>query len=993
MGDGLSHNKVNCVLQDQKGFLWFGTEDGLNRYDGRFFTVFRNDPGNTASLSGNIINDLYEDKDGVIWIATKDGGITRYDHRLHQSQQFRQFRHSEHRPESIPENDIRKIVEDRQGYLWLASSRSFVVRFNKRTEQFDTPVKEGAMSILTLSIDKDTLWAGRAGYGLLKINTRNFAYTEDKQYNNLYARLPHVSVSAIFKDSNDNTWCGSWDKDLYCYTGSGQTQRFYTKGSDGSAFPQDKVLSFAEDAERRIWMACENSGLSLFDTKHQTFQNYRNDPYDEGSLIDDHANAVYIDRSGIVWIGTNNGLSVYNPLFQPFKKYYPAGQAADLRIYDFYTDKARNLWIGTSKGIYIKRPGSAQYEHRQVSYKGQPLSVTKFFIDEDSTWYLGTDYSLFKYDPHHNQLSLLPNTEKDPVMRQLINSRIVSIVRDTIDAHPVLLVSPYGHYLTYYDLQSRQWTSRTDPVKNIIRHHNIRDHLIQRLYRDSAGVWLATSSFGLGYWDPVKDSAIHYLNNDPEVRSSISSNYVYDILRDKGNKLWISTYGGGLNHYDKSTRQFAHIPYSSNLTEGLQTDANGIVWMICNGHIHKYDPATSIYSCYDLPSLQKTKGLRGYIYKDSEGKLYASGENYYISFQPNRVKLVNMAPPVYLTDFRIFNQSFADLLTQKSIRLNYTQNYFSLSFSAPDFSGDNIQYAYMLKGFDKHWVDAGKFNVATYSNLPGGKYQFLVQARNWKGTFNGPYSSIEIVVVPPFWLRWWFYVLLCIVSFLIGYGIYRYQVSIREKQLAIRNGIARDLHDQVGSTLGSIAVYSEVAKRFLDQQKPERLTEVLDNITESANEMITEMGDIVWALNPRNDHFRSIVQRVETYGQSLCKAREIIFSSDCAANLLDLNLGMKERKNLFLIIKEAIHNAVKYAQCRSLSVNMSYLNHLVKVEVTDDGIGFDTALMEKRPQDTLRGNGLPNMQFRARELNGSVTIDSAPGKGTRVILAFREMIL
>jgi ligand-binding sensor domain-containing protein/two-component sensor histidine kinase len=864
-----------------------------------------------------------------------------------------------------------------------------VLRFNKHTEKFDVPVKEGAMSILTLALDnKDTLWVGRAGYGLLKINTRDLSYKENKQYGNLYARLPHVSVTAIFQDKGHNIWCGSWDKDLYCYAGPQRLQTGYTNGADGTAFPRDKVLSFAEDAEKRIWMAGENTGVTVYDTKRQVFHNYRNDPFREGSLTDDHANVVYIDRSGIVWIGTNNGISVYNPLFQPFKRYFPAGPEKDLKIYDFYVDNGRRLWIGTSEGIYIKHPGKEQYEYRKVTYQGHKLAVTKFFIDQDSTFYLGTDYTLFRYNARNNEVTALPNTEKDPVMRQLINSRIVSVVRDTIDDHPVLLVSPYGHYLTYYDLEAQHWISRTDPVKNIIKNYNIKDHLIQRIYRDSGGVWIATSSFGLGYWNKIGHKAIRYLNNDPEVKGSISNNNVYDIMRDSANNLWISTYGGGLNHYNKTTGKFSHIDYSSNLTEGMQTDKHGTVWMICNGHVHKYDPGSAIYSCYDLPSLQKTNGLRGYIYKDKDNNLYASGENYYITFQPDMVKLVDYAPVVYLTDFKIFNQSFPHLLSKKTIYLDHTENYFSLSFSAPDFSGDNIQYAYMLKGFDKHWVDAGKFNIATYSNLPGGKYEFQVQARNWKGGFNGPYQTIEIVVIPPFWMRWWFYVLLCIVSFLIGYGIYRYQISIREKHLAIRNGIARDLHDQVGSTLGSIAVYSEVAKIFMDQQRSDRLTEVLDNITESANEMINEMGDIVWALNPKNDHFSSIVQRIETYAQPICKAKDINFSSSCAPNLLPLNLGMKERKNLFLIIKEAIHNSVKYAQCKNITVEMLFLNQQVRVKISDDGVGFDTTLVEKRQHDTLRGNGLPNMQFRARELGGDVQINSQPGKGTSIIMTF-----
>lgn len=935
------------MLQDNRGFMWIGTEDGLDRYDGRFFIVFRNNTNDTSHISGNIITDLHEDKHGILWIATQDGGITRYDCHLPQQKQFRQFKYEPERPRGIPENNIRKIAEDAFGNLWLASSRNYVIRLNTRTGVFDIPVQVGTKSILDLSINGDTLWVAREGQGMMKIDTRTLGYKE----------LTQPAINTLFKDEHNNMWCASHDKALYCYYGVNKNVVPYNLS------PVDRIKSFTE-AGNKLWMADEQAGVTMFDKWSGSFVNYRNDPYRDGSLADDHTNAVYADRSGTIWIGTDNGLSIYNPLFYPFKKYY---LGKDVNIYDFYKDEA-GLWIGTSDGIFLKRPGQKNYEHRRLVYNGHTLAVSKFYRDVDSTFYIGTDYSLFKYDMVRDQLTPLPNTDT-----KLNGARIVSVVRDTINGHPALVTSVYGHNLSYYDLVDQSWTA-----------YDIKDHILPKFYKDSRGLWIGTSSFGLARWQPEGKGKVMYYLNEPGNKWSISNNYVYDIEGD-GHRLWISTYGGGLNSYDEVTGKFSHVPYSSNLTEGMRLDNKGSLWMICNGHIHKYEPNAAVYSCYDLPSLQRIKGLSGYIYKDDEGNMYAAGDNYYVMFNPEVIRKVDYAPQVYLTDFKIFEASYAEMLLRRTIHLDYTQNYFSFAFSAPDYSGDNIQYAYKLEGFDKDWKDGGKFNTATYSNLPGGTYHFKVQARNWKGNFSGPYKTIEIVITPPFWYQWWFYLFLMMLGILIAYGVAAYRMSEDRKHARIRNGIARDLHDQIGSTLSSIAVYAEVARIYhKEQQDGEHLTKILGSITDSANEMTNEMGDIVWALNPKNDHYSSIVKRVETYARPLCAARGINFTFNCDPELMTTNLGMKERKDLFLIIKEAVNNAIKYADCKNLHIRMRKFQSQIMVEVMDDGNGFDAAVLEQQE----KGNGLHNMKHRANELNGKVKFDSEPGKGSNIVLTF-----
>jgi ligand-binding sensor domain-containing protein/anti-sigma regulatory factor (Ser/Thr protein kinase) len=988
--NGLSHNKVNAILKDKRGFLWFGTEDGLTRYDGKYYTIYKSEPNTKNVISGNIIRDLYEDKEGVIWIATSDGGLTKYNYRLAETKQFKQYKHDAHNPGSIPENGINKIAEDRYGNLWLATSGSYVVRFNKSTGRFDTPVKSGTSGILTLQMtSQDTLLVGKAGGGLMKINTKTLEFKADKRYTDLYAKLPHASISSLYEDKDHELWYGSWDNILYKSLIDGRSEMAFLPSPGVENATVDNVVSFAEDSQRQIWMAGKSTGVTVYNKKTHKFVNYRHNALVAGSIGDDQVNKIYIDRQKIVWIGTNNGVSMLDPLFSPFVQHFLPKTIESLVIYDFYKDNKQRLWIGTNDGIFIQSGEDKSYEHRKVFFQGQSLTITKFFLDQDGTFYLGTDYSLFIYNEKKNTVTLLPNTLKDPVMKKLISSRIVSIVRDTIDRHPVLLVSPYGHYLTYYDLFEKRWVSRRDSVKNIIKQFNLKDNLIRKIYKDISGhSWLATGKLGLGDWQRQHTMEVQYHSYDLSNSTTISNNDVYDIQQDKKGNYWVSTYGGGLNYYDHSTRKFSHVTESSNLTEGLQSDEKGNVWMICNGHFHKYDPSLKSYSCYDLPTLQASDGIKGYVYKDSQNNLYAGGKNYYVTFNPGAVAQINNEPMIFFTDFKIFDISFNQLLSEKVIKLNHNQNYFSIEFSAPEFTGDNIQYDYKLLGVDDNWISAGKKNFASYSNLRGGVYKFMVRASNWKGSHVDKFTSITILITPPFWLRWWFYTAIIIVVCSLIYAFYRYRISELDRRHNIRNQIAQDLHDNIGSTLSSISIYSEVAKIYQQQEKNGQLETVLTTIGDTATEMISEMGDTVWAINPKNDHFGSIVQRVNSYIKPLCAAKSIKFICEVDEKLSNLSLSMAVRKNLFLFLKEVLNNAIKHSGCETLKVS-GWLEHsLFILKIEDDGIGFypETSLAEQT--ESLSGNGLSNLKNRARELMGVLTIESSPGKGCLVKLAF-----
>ncbi len=951
---GLSHNKVNCILQDKRGFIWLGTEDGLNRYDGKYYSVFNNIPGDTTCISGNIITDLREDSDGILWIATADGGLTQYNYRLSADRQFRQFKHRDRDSRSIPDNYIGKIIPDEEGYLWLTTGSHSLIRYNKRTGLFDSPIKDGPRNITSTCLDnKGILWVSTAGEGLLKVNTHTLQHTFD--------RSPAMeSMTGVFEDSRKNIWYGQPNRMLHCLDQATGRDMLFRNAAGKKNIPEDEIVNFAEDRSNHLWMGGQYSGVYVYDKTSGQFAHFWQDPLAEGSIGDNHVNCIYIDRSGIVWIGTNRGVSFYNPLFGPFvQTFLPAGKN-DIELFDFYKeDEDECLWIATSDGIFIQRAGSPGFEHRRLIYKGASLAVTKFFRDVDGTFYVGTDYMLFVYDRRNNRLSPLPGINA-AWAGQPGYSRIFGIKRDTLRGRPVLAVASKGRPVFYYDLTEKKW-EQGPPLQADKRWANGE------------------------VWDLLTGGDLKGLQ---VVRKSIPGEMLYDVQKDKEGNLWISTYGNGLNFYDAKAKTFSHIRMSSNLTEGIQPDGKGNIWMICNGHLHKYDPSTQTYSCYDLPNASRN-GIRGYMYRDSQDNMYAAGMNYYITFRPQAVAAIDMQPTVWLTDFKINNHSSAELLENKIIRLRHRQNFFSIEFSAPEFSGNNLEYSYQLQGADKEWIESNKRNYASYSDLQPGEYVFKVKATNWRGCETDKITSIRILITPPFWQSWWFYLLSLLLVTGIFYAIYRYRIREYLKRQSIRNRIALDLHDNIGATLSSISIYSQVARVYQDQQEGEQLRKVLDRIDKTAGEAIDEMSDMVWAINPRNDDMFSIVARMKTYAAPLCAAKSISFDFSSDERIDKLNLEMIQRKNLYFIYKEVVNNALKYSGCTKVEVLLILENFIFRLVVRDNGKGFDVNALRDVKFRTLSGNGLYNMERRATEIKAALTIDSRPGEGTVVELGFR----
>lgn len=979
----MSNNKVNCILQDSRGFTWIGTDDGLNWYDGQRFVIYRHLPGETSSLGGNIVSGLVEAPGYVFWIATQDGGLTRFDPKAAPALRFRHFRHRPADPSSIPVNIINGLLLDEQGFLWLATSGAGLVRMDTRNNRFlkIEPASQKTCSSVCLGND-GLIWTGRQGGSYQKVNSKTLEIITDQRYTNPYAKRPHVTVTAIYRDSRKDIWFGSWDHAIYRY--------IEAKDEEQVVEQNDEATAFLEDSKGKMWVGTKASGLLLLDPGTGETWSHPHSAAREGTVVSNKINCLYKDAKKNIWVGTDRGISLYQPGREYFsQEFLPSlpGAYKPIQVNDFIKMSETELWIASSVGIFISQ--GTYFRHLPITVNGNPVAISKFYKAHDGSFYFGSDYSLFRIDPKSFRYSMLPNTEKDQVMGRIIASRVVSVEEDSIEGHPALLVSPFGHYITYYDLVRQEWVSRGDSIRRIVDSFHIADNLVHKIMKDQAGnLWLATVKNGLGSWQKNKNH-FHYFVNDPFDTRSISNNHVNDVEATTKGELWVSTFGGGLNRMDLSTNTFSHIPNSSNLLEGISVDHRGRIWMIGNGDLHRYDTVAKSFESFSLPDLEKSGGIRGDLYSDPSGLLYAGGTNFFIRFHPDSVKREKDLPQVRITDFYVFDSSYADKLDpEKSLRLNHRENYFTINFSAPWYRG-KVFYQYMLEGVDPKWVDAEQTNSAPYTNIAGGKYKFKVRATTTPGIWPSAATVLPLEIIPPYWETGWFLALVTLLAGLVIYAAYRYRINELLKRQAIRNRIAQDLHDNMGSTLSSISVYSQVARIYKEQQKDLELSDTLDRISVTSGEMISEMNDIVWAINPRNDNMEKIVQRMESFAKPLMKVAGIRFSFEFDPSLMNLSLDMEKRKNFYLIFKEAVNNAMKYSGAEQVSVKITQLPDKLQLQIIDNGRGFDPAALSDGHQHSLSGNGVHNMKQRAAEMGGDLKIESYAGKGTSIRLQFR----
>lgn len=775
--DGLSQNSIFFVFQDSQGFLWVGTQDGLNRYDGYEFRVFKHDPDDTGSISINSVLCAAEDKDGAIWFGTWDGGLNRYNP---VNQSFTRYRHDTNNPNSLTHDLVTDLLVDSSGQLWVATSGGGLDRYDPQRDGFvhhrhnpqdSTSLSGDDLSVL-LEDPSGHLWIGTGGFGKAGSGLNRFdpqtgqvtRFSSSLKVNSLSSD----SISALALDPEGKLWVGTGG---YGLTGlglnhfdpqTGHATRYMNQPENSLSLSSNDISSLFLDPTGVLWISTWGGGLERMDTLNPgVFIHSRHDAFNPQSLSSDILWSIAQDQTGIFWIGTvNGGLNKLNPQLQRFRLYrnlpHDDSSIGFNAIGPIEEDPSGKIWVGTlGGGLDLFDPQTGSFQHYRVDLQEfasqQYNTYLDLLIDRQGDLWIATLYGIATFNPQTQAFTRYQNDTQNPV--SLVNDNVAGLLEDP-DGR--LWVATLGG-LDWYDREIGQFSHVSIPGSPAF----------VSLYLDSQGdLWAGTWGSGLFhlYLDTLDGDQVEYEHfvHDADEDTSLSDDSIWTIHEDRDGILWFGTQVG-VNRYDPSTGSFSHLTVKEGLPDNtvlcMLADDQGYIWVSTNHGLSRLDPATNtMHNYYASDGLQSNEFVSNACNRTRSGDLYFGGVNGLTAFNPAEIVENALPPPVSLTMLRVFNDPYpADLTGKRTINLSYQQNFIAFEFVALDYHAPlKNQYAYRLEGFDKDWVQAGTRRYASYTNLEGGEYVFRVKAANNDGVWNENGVAISLHITPPWWQNGWF---------------------------------------------------------------------------------------------------------------------------------------------------------------------------------------------------------------------------------------------
>jgi ligand-binding sensor domain-containing protein/serine phosphatase RsbU (regulator of sigma subunit) len=785
LAQGLSQSIIEGAIQDRVGFLWFATEDGLNRYDGYRFAVLRNDADDPNSLSYNDLKCVVETRDGALWIGTFEGGLNRYDPR---TGRFTRFRHDPGNPSSLAADSVRAILEDREGNLWIGTQGGGLDRLDRSSGRFEhhrpDPADPTALAdgdIRVLHEDRaGTLWIGTAGGGLARWDPGRKIFVRYSANPSDPTALPHPWVQAIAEDRDGAFWIGTFGGGLVRFDrGTGRATRYPVDPRSPGALPDGKVTALVEDHEGALWVGTDGGGLARLDRERRRFDVFRNDPTNPHSLSTDRLFSLLEDRSRVLWIGTYGGgldkLDLGTKKFVTVRRdpNDPRSLSHDI-VWSVVEDPEGRIWVGTDSGglnrIDRKTGEIRHYRHDPRDPTSLASDTVRYlYLDSLGNFWVATHGGgLDRFDPATGRFEHHRHDPADPGSIALDELRTVYE-----DRRGNLWVGTYGGGLDRLDRKSgRFFHLRHDPADP----KSLPSDYLRVVFEDSRGeLWVGTQGGGLAKFDRDRGTFTTY-RTDPRDRTTIGSDFVFAVHESRRGDIWVATYGGGIALLDRKSGRFRRYTtrdgLPSNSVYGILEDDAGRLWMSTNAGLCRFEPATGSFHTFGArDGLQSDEFNGGSFFESRRGEMFFGGIHGFNSFFPSEIVLNAEPPPVVITDLQLFNRSVRPgeaisgppLLARPieytdSIELAWGQDVVTFEFAALSFaSPERNQYRYRLEGFSDEWIDAraGR-RSATFTRLDPGNYVFAVQAANPDGAWNEKGVRLAVRVLPPFWATWWF---------------------------------------------------------------------------------------------------------------------------------------------------------------------------------------------------------------------------------------------
>ena len=995
IADGLSQSIVNRIVQDDEGFMWFGAQGGLNRYDGYRFKVYKHDPAKQNSLSGIYVRALFKDRSGLLWIGV-DEFLDKFDPMTETFVHYRigstvvnvfqdragilwlstsnglerfdpvtgrrtAYRHDGDNPESLSSSDVLSSGEDRAGTLWVATTGGLDafdrgsgkvashVPFNQPSEMFFHEDRFGVFWIIYPN-----------GSGLAMLDRKTKALTSYLLYDREPPTTAVAGVASILEDRDGTLWFGTHGNGLL-KLGPDRKKfiRYRNNQSDPTSLAEGSQLALFEDREGMVWVAVLGSGVDRFARQPLPFECFQHEQANHDSLDRTHVNAIYEDDRGILWIGTEGGINRIDRNTGRYILYRDGGQN---NVTTITGDSSGYLWIG-AYGSGLKRFDTATghfkvYLHNPYHFRSLSNNVVvRVFKDHSGTLWAGTGDGLNRFDP----------------------------VTGTF---------------TVYKIDSNNPSSQSYVC----------------IEEDHQGyLWLGTQNAGLQRFDPATGTFTVY-GHDPAISGSLSKSRVLSVHADRSGTLWVGTQNG-LNRFDPKTRSFNSFYERDGLPDasinGILEDDQAELWLSTNRGLSRFNPSTKAFTNYSAADgLSGDEfGLFGAAFRSKSGEMFFGGPSGVTAFYPDRVVENRPAPPVVLTDFRLFANPVligATSLLQKSIgytdsiRLSHWQNIFSLEFSALSYVNPATN-RYKLEGLEGNWNETtGDNRSVSYSTLPPRTYRFLVQGATNRGPWNQAGLALRIEVLPPWWSTWWFRLISAGAILFLLTETYKFRVQriahqfdLRlEERVRERSRIARELHDNLLQSFHGLMLRFQLVQKML----PDRAAEAQGALTIAiarAAEAITEGRDAVEALRSKASGCEDLVQSLTALGEEMSAIYSGVEGGQSPPAFRLLVEGAHEalhpilQDELYRIAREAVSNAFRHARAMRIEADVRFDTKMLRLRVRDDGIG----MLSSVSRDGRDGHwGVAGMRERARNIGARFELWSEAGAGTEIEIVIAAAI-
>lgn len=862
--NGLSQNIINCTLQDKHGVLWFGTANGLSRYDGYSFKTYKTKLDNANSLSNNYVLCLYEDKAGYLWVGTFGGGLNRF---TPSTEEFVRYQHHKGDVTSIASNDVRSILEDTEGNIWVGLYNGGVSYLDFRTHKFKTIPYEPRLHKATphhalhlVKARDNGFWVGTT-YGLFYLDkskeqfTRHFYPASDKKLAGF-----HNGVATMDYDHNNPSilWLSSYDAGLVRFnTQTLQVEERLTHDpANKNSISSNTVWEFHQDKNGIYWIGTKK-GLNRFDPKTKKITRFFHNPLEPKSITGNNIQDIYEDNAGSVWLATyDGGISSFNPYLDNFAHYSKFEQPTKNTVTSFCEDQQGNLWFGLSKGAFglvkfqLKTQTIEVFKHDKYDDKSIAGNVVNTLLtDVDGSIWIGTiGKGLDHYNPQTGKFTHYAYKRLDT---NALRSPHIGALHQDKHKPDILWVGSRGGGLFRLDKATKKFKRfAVIKSKNSISHNTV----ISILTDHKGNLWIATRN-GLNLFDPRTGIFTNYLHS-PKDLQSISSNYVTSLRLDKNKMLWIGTRNGlnqlDLNKVYKKKVRFKHYGIQdglpNNIIRAIIEDKHGYLWISTAKGISRFNPLKGKFQNYDeMDGLQGNDFFTNSGLLASNGAVLMGGSNGFNMFYPEKININHYHSNILITDIQVFNKSIipqrGGILSRPvwatdTIELSPEDKVISFEFAALNYILSNKNtYKIKLENFDHKWRYIGNKHFETYTNLSPGTYTFRVQAANNSGIWSDKEARLVIIVHSPYWATWWFRTTVALFVLTLMITAYRFRISLIKSQKRLLETQVKERTVDLLETNEELQQTNEELQTTLTQVKEKNLIiqEFNEDIRQSIN--------------------------------------------------------------------------------------------------------------------------------------------------------------